>query len=222
MGRYGGVTLKSKRNGQKRAVEMMMRVNMTGRSAVAGSVLCNPGPVRWHALFVLPQKEDQAEAWLRRRGVYGFHPVTTRRTTRAGRTREYHRRYLPGYVFARFPGEAMPHEVLACPFIQGALTRADGAWGVILPNDLRSLHAMRRVDEDADRARRAEERMRRRRQSIQRGEAALFKSGAFVGHHCEVVQVLADNGAKVSFKLFGREVLTTTPIADLVAIQRNT
>lgn len=194
---------------------------MTGSSAIAGSVLCNPGPVRWHALFVSAQKEEQAEAWLARRGVYGFHPVTTRKTRRAGKARQYHRRYLPGYVFARFPGEAIVHAVTACPFVHGALSRTDGSWGVILPKDLRSLHAMRKLDEEADRSRRSAERKRRRDAVVKRGDAALFSSGAFAGHRCEVVELLANGGARVNFSLFGREVLTTTDTADLVTIHRN-
>jgi len=200
---------------------MMMKVNMTDSSAVAGSILCRPGVARWHALFVSPQKEDQAEAWLQRRGVYSFHPVTTRKVIRSGRPREYHRRYLPGYVFARFPGEVLVHDVVACPFVQGALCGADGLWGVILPKDLRALHAMRKIDAELDRDRRLAARKRRKAQNLKKGDTAMFRSGAFVERTCEVVELVAEGGAKVRFQLFGREVLATARADDMVAISRS-
>lgn len=193
---------------------------MTGSSAVAGSVLCNPGPVRWHALYVSAQKEEQAEAWLARRGVYGFHPVTIRKTRRAGKARQYHRRYLPGYVFARFPGEAIAHAVTACPFVHGALSRWDGSWGVLNPGELRSLHAMRSIDIQLQVADRAEERRQRRVRNLKKGDRAMFKSGPFVDHSCEVVELNGDGGVKVSVQLFGREVLTVSAAEDLVAVHR--
>ena len=46
-----------------------------------------PGPARWYALRVRPQREDQAEAWLSMRGVYGFHPVLVRKVRSLGRDR---------------------------------------------------------------------------------------------------------------------------------------
>ena len=198
---------------------MMMGMSMAGSSAVSGSVLCQHGEVRWHALLVAPQKEDQAEAWLQRRGVYAFHPVTERKVRRAGKVREYYRRYLPGYVFARFPGRAIVHDVVACPFIQGALMTAYGTWGELHPGELRSLHAMRKVDLQLKAADRLAERQRRRSRNLQKGDRALFKSGAFVDHTCEVVELLADGGVKVRFKLFGRDVLTSTDEQNLIAQQ---
>lgn len=199
---------------------MMMKVNMTGSSAVTGSVLCLPGAVRWHALLVAPQTEDQTEAWLQRRNVYAFHPVTTRKVTRAGKAREYHRRYLPGYVFARFPGEAIVGDVVSCPFIRGALLRSSGSWGVLNPSELRSLHSMRKLDQEAKVASRLEERRLRRSRNFRKGDRALFKSGAFVEQSCEVVEVLADGAIRLRLQLFGADVLTSANPEDLVALDR--
>lgn len=116
---------------------------------VARADLVNDGPARWHALRVAPQREDQAEDWLRRRGVYAFHPVLRRVVVRMGRRSEQQRRYLPGYVFARFPGVAVISRVMACPWITGAICLSGGEWGILDPQDLRAVHAMRATDRKA-------------------------------------------------------------------------
>lgn len=188
--------------------------------APSGAALVTPGPSRWYALRVTPQREDQAEAWLRLRGVYGFHPVLMRRVTRHGRPRDYARRYLPGYVFARFRGQPVVHRVLSCPFITGALCRADGQWGVLEPQKLQAIHAMRKLDAEGE-AMRAARAQRRRAQSVARvGEAALFTGGAFAGARCEVVDLNADGGATVRMHLFGGEVLVGASAADLVGLHK--
>lgn len=183
--------------------------HVTGSTVAA---LARPGPARWYALRVRPQHEDQAEAWLRRRGVYAFHPVRERRTLVRGRVRLFHRRYLPGYVFARFRGDPLCHLVMACPFILGAICRADGEWGVLAPKGLTAIHAMRKMDEDQARTR-AE--MERRRRALHVGDAVLFRSGPLAGFSAEVVAVTAEDGVEVRFTLFGREALITTSPADI-------
>lgn len=182
--------------------------------------IVTPGPSRWYALRVAPQREDQAEAWLRLRGVYAFHPVLMRRVTRAGKVRDYARRYLPGYVFARFRGEPRAHLVLACPFITGALCRSDGAWGVLEPQKLAAIHAMRKLDAEGEAARKAKAAQRRAASLARPGEAAMFTGGAFAGARCEVVEINADGGATVRMSLFGGEVLVSAQAADLVGLHK--
>ena len=179
------------------------------------------GPARWYALRVSPQREDQAEAWLRRRGVYAFHPVLMRRVHRMGKARDYARRYLPGYVFARFPGQAVPHRLVGRCGITGAICCADGSWGILEPSDLRALHAMRKVDADSDEERRALRAAQKRARSIRVGEQAMFRSGPFAGTQCEVVELRADDGAKVFVTIFGRKTSADVSVADLVNIKRS-
>ncbi|WP_179285862.1 transcription termination/antitermination protein NusG [Haematobacter missouriensis] len=176
------------------------------------------GPARWYALRVAPQREDQVEAWLKRRGVYSFHPVLMRKVRRMGKVREYARRYLPGYVFARFPGEAVAHRLVGRCGITGALTRLDGSWGVVKPSDLRALHSMRKVDAETAAERRAIRAAERRASTVRAGERALFRAGPFSGLHCEVVELVAEDGAKVRVTLFGREIATHVSSSDLVVI----
>ncbi len=175
-----------------------------------------PGPARWYALRTRPQREDQAEAWLSLRGVYAFHPVRMRQVTRAGRVREYARRYLPGYVFARFPGEPLAHAVLTCPFVVGALARQGGDWGILDPHKLQAIHSMRRVDTQAMAAREAERARRRARAALRPGDRVMFRAGVFAGHPSEVVDLCADGAIRVRLNLFGREVLLAADGADLM------
>ncbi len=177
-----------------------------------------PGEKRWYALLCRPQQEVQAERWLAARGVYAFHPVTRRKSKVRGVERSYDRRYLPGYVFARFAGDPICHRVIASPFLHGALTMTNGEWGILGPKRLRALHEMRGRDErrEADHA----ERMRRALQArrVRVGTEAMFRAGPFVGHHCEVVEVMAHGGVKVRFKMFSHEAIVEAQGRDLVGL----
>ncbi|MGR3376045.1 transcription termination/antitermination NusG family protein [Salipiger abyssi] len=179
--------------------------------------ICKPGPAGWYALLCAPQRERQAEAWLAARGVYAFHPVTVRRSRQRGRVREYHRRYLPGYVFARFAGVPVAHRVLASPFLFGALCRRDGEWGVLGPKRLAALHEMRIRDERQEQDRRARKKAAAAARRVRAGDTALFRAGPFAGLQCEVVELLADGGARVQLELFGRPTPATASPDDLVA-----
>ncbi|GHF71083.1 hypothetical protein GCM10017056_47500 [Seohaeicola zhoushanensis] len=174
-----------------------------GAADAGNRAIFSVGPQRWYALRVPPQREDQAEAWLLRRGVYAFHPVLSRRSVQHGRVREYQRRYLPGYVFARFPGDPLEHLVAGTPFILGALCRSSGHWGILRPQGLRAIYAMRKIDAASEEARKAV----RRRQLLHPGDRALFHTGPFAEFPCEVIEIKADGGAKVRLQLFGREIL---------------
>lgn len=180
--------------------------------------LFRPGAKRWYALLCRPQQEVQAERWLAARGVYAFHPVTRRKSKVRGVEREYDRRYLPGYVFARFGGDPICHRVTASPFLHGALSMASGEWGVLGAQRLRALHEMRVRDEkrEADQAERSRRALQARRVRV--GSEAMFRAGPFVGHHCEVVEVTAKGGVKVRFKLFSHGALVEARGCDLVGL----
>lgn len=176
--------------------------------------LVAPGRPRWHALRCLPQREDAAEAWLARRGVYAFHPVTRRRTVRYGKPVEIARRYLPGYVFARFPGVALRHRVEECPMLTGAVRLASGEWGCLDPFGLRSIIAMRKVDEAA---RRADRRRRREARQLRVGDRALMLGGVFGEKLVEIAEI---DGGEVRFRvaMFGGVVLASASAGELVKI----
>lgn len=188
------------------------------RRASTGIVL--PGVARWYALRCAPQREDAVEGWLARRGVYAFHPVLQRVAHRAGVARVYHRRYLPGYVFARFGGDPVVHQVLTCPWIIGALCRSDGEWGVLEPSRLREIHAMRRIDDDLRQVRAGRSAARRRAVRLRVGDRAMFRAGPLAEVQCEVVELIADGGARVRLGLFGREMLVDGRAEDLVRLRK--
>lgn len=187
---------------------------------VARADLVNDGPARWHALRVAPQREDQAEDWLRRRGVYAFHPVLRRVVVRMGRRSEQQRRYLPGYVFARFPGVAVISRVMACPWITGAICLSGGEWGILDPKDLQAIHYMRATDRKARAAEAEAAELRRRRRMILPGQAAMFRSGPLAGQSCEVAEIDAQGGARVVLRLFGHQQMVQARTVDLVPIRK--
>lgn len=189
--------------------------------ALPRSAIYEPGAARWFALRVDPQREDQVEAWLRLRGVYAFHPVRMRQTVRFGKVREYARRYLPGYVFARFPGEPVIHQVTRAPFIIGALTCSKGHWGVLEPKRLQAIHAMRHLDETQRKDRAASLARRAADARIRAGDSALFQAGPFAGFPCEVVELLADGGAIVRVMIFGRETPAAARAGELIKAQQD-
>lgn len=174
--------------------------------------LVEPGAPVWIALRVQSQHEDQVEAWLALRGVYAFHPVLMRRTRVKGRARDYARRYLPGYVFARFPGLPLVARVMACPWITGALCGSGGGWAVLEPADLRALHGLRRIDAAQAAAARA-------RAVLRPGDRALFRAGPLAGQPCEVADLKGAGGVVVRLRLFGGDMAVTTTAADLVVMR---
>ncbi|SHI90780.1 transcription termination/antitermination protein NusG [Wenxinia saemankumensis] len=191
-------------------------------AAPAGpGLILDPGrPDRWYALTTRPQCEAKAEAWLEKRGIYAFHPVLERTTVVRGRRRTTVSRYVPGFVFARFPGLPRAHEVTAGPFIIDALRDSHGGWGKLNPDGLRRLHSMRRMDQAAeDRRRRAAIRFAERNR-LKAGDTALFRAGPFAGFHCEVVHLPAAGGLSVRLEIFGREMQTEVDECDLVRVDR--
>lgn len=159
--------------------------------------LYRPGEPRWHGVVVPPMREGQCEAWLERRGVYSFHPVTYRTVTIRGKRKRIESRYLPGYVFARFPGPAIWHRVMASLFVADAIRMSSGDPAILAPADLTNIHAMRAIDEAAEEA-------RRNAAKIRRGDRVRMLSGIFEGEAVEVLSL--DNGrVKIGMTLFGAE-----------------
>ncbi|WP_226782762.1 transcription termination/antitermination NusG family protein [Oceaniglobus trochenteri] len=187
--------------------------------APAAAALSLGGAREWYALLCQPQREEAAERWLALRGVYAFHPVLRRKQRVRGHLREYTRRYLPGYVFARFDGAPRPHAVLACPFITGALCGSFGHWGRLDAGRLASLHAMRAVDEAKEAQRRSEKARRVAAARLRPGDRALFRSGPMAGQHCEVVALTAADGVQVRLTLLGGVVAAQADTADLVKLR---
>lgn len=153
---------------------------------------------RWYALMVRPQQEESAHAWLERFGVVSFYPVVEARRSRRGKTFTYQRRYLPGYLFAKFPGEPIWHVLLSSPFIRDVIRMHNGTPGILHPDTLHRLHAMRKLDLDI-------EARRRERRKINAGDMVRVKSGPLEGFEIETVEVDAATGkGKFSVMIFGR------------------
>lgn len=157
------------------------------------------GHPRWHGLMVRPQREAATVAWLELRGVYAFYPVTAKRRIVRGKPLEYESKYLPGYVFARFPGRAIINRVMACPFISGALTVESGAWGIIRPLDMRKLHAMRSTDAQ-------QQEQKAQAAKIQKGDRVKVLEGLWQeGQTVEVIEVRAGK-ARFKIHMFGADI----------------
>jgi transcription antitermination factor NusG len=183
-------------------------------------VLFAPGARRWYALRVAPQSEDRVEGWLARRGVYAFHPVLIRRVRQRGHLREVARRYLPGYVFAAFPGAPVVHRVCAHRDVLGAICRGDGQWGALDPEGLRAIHKMRAIDRQHLDALRAERIRRRQAMALRPGDNALFRAGPLAGQACEVIEIPAQGGARVRLRMFSGDVVTRVDPQSLVPLRR--
>lgn len=167
-----------------------------------------PTTARWHALLTAPQGEARAEAWLKARGVYSFHPVTRRVVTIRGKAVSRVSRYLPGYVFARFPGEMIWHHVRACAHIRDCIRMASGEPGILRPADLTSLHDMRDRDDEAKEA-------QRRAAMIRRGDKVRIMTGLWQDSAPTEVVEIVNGKAKVRLIMFGAERLVEVDITAL-------
>jgi transcription antitermination factor NusG len=156
-----------------------------------------PAPARWHALTVLPQCEGTAEAWLKARGVYSFHPVTRRVVTIRGKKVSRVKRLVPGYVFARFPGVMTWHAVRSCVHIAGCIRMASGEPGILRPDDLTALHAMRDRDDDVREA-------QRKATMIKPGDKVRILSGLWIDERTEVIAI-RNGKVIVRLTMFGAE-----------------
>jgi len=111
----------------------------------------------WYCILTPPQREQRVIEWLKRYGVYSFHPVQkkwrVRRTARPiagaksmgdGRHGYFHERsILPGYVFSKFTGLPRWHVLREMPNITGVLGH-NGQPITLRYEDLKTLHDLRR------------------------------------------------------------------------------
>lgn len=166
------------------------------------------GKPRWFALLTSPQREPAARKWLALRNVQSFYPVTTTVSTRMGRRYERESRYLPGYVFAAFPGAPVWHNVIGSPFVRDAIRMRSGVPGQLHEDTMQTLFDMRGADDRLSEAW-AEAR------AIRRGNRARIRDGARQGDVIEVVEIIARHGvklAKFKVKIFGGEFETEMDI----------
>lgn len=182
--------------------------------------LFEPGPAGWYALRVAPQREGWVEARLALFGVRAFHPVLTRTVVRKGIRKRQVSRYLPGYVFARFPGWPVIHEVLAVPHVLGALTVQSGDWAMIAPEDLRALYAMRQIQAAIEDAALAEAAKLKAARALRAGTNALFRAGPLSGLTCEVVEIAGAGDVRVRLRLFGADQVVIAQASDLVSLRK--
>jgi transcription antitermination factor NusG len=167
--------------------------------------IVHDGLTRWHALLVFPQREAAARAWLDARKVYSFYPVRQQDRVIRGKKSTVERRYLPGYLFARFNGAPIWHRILrdhatdmGSPFIRDAIRLHSGEPGVLMPQSLSALLDMRSRDEMLTEAQQA-------RRLVKPGCRARVKNGAYQGQEVEVVTLTAAGGATFRLRMFGGE-----------------
>lgn len=182
--------------------------------------LVEPGPAGWYALRVAPQREGWVEARLALFGVRGFHPVLTRTVVRKGIRKRLVQREIPGYVFARFPGLPVIHEVLAVPHVLGALTMQDGRWAMIVPEDLQALYGLRERRAEIEDAARAEAARIKAARALRSGARALFRGGPLSGSTCEVVEIAGNGDVRVRLRLFGADQVIAAQASDLVSLRK--
>lgn len=168
------------------------------------------GKPGWHCLIVPPQRESACEAWLKWRGVDAFFPVRVSSRAIRGRRKQIISRYLPGYVFARFPRPIIWHRVAASPLVTDIVRMADGKRIAHLEeSDLTALRAMAYRDQ--------EERARRKAaQAIRVGSKVIMPDGPFDGEF-EVWTI--DNGvARFRIRMFGGDIEAEVAIERLLKI----
>jgi transcription antitermination factor NusG len=154
--------------------------------------------------------------------VYSFYPVEERTRYRLGRQATHERPYIPGYVFARFPGAPWWHLILGDT--QGVADRPVNGWDRQVADTLRQHRTFFDVirytgsEEPAwlvegslsslmgmrSRAELLEEK-RRRGMTIRKGDRVRIKDGvpAMAGFTGEILALKSTRGV-VEIMLFGR------------------
>jgi transcription antitermination factor NusG len=162
-------------------------------------VIVAPGEARWHCLIVYPQREAPTRLWLGEHGVEAFYPVTITKARYRGRDISRVRRYLPGYVFAEFPGEPIWWRILGDDRrnVRDVLRMNDGEPGRLHPDTLTQLQAMREVDEEI-------EELKRAARTIRKGDKVRIKVGEMVDWEVEIVDIKGPKGV-FHVKLFGAD-----------------
>jgi transcription antitermination factor NusG len=164
------------------------------------AAIYRPGRSRWHALLVFPQRERAAKAWLGKWGCDAFFPVRRKYRWRRNQRVPYEAAYLPGYLFANFPGEPRWHAILGDDrrLIRDVLRMSDGVTpGELHPDTLVRLEAMRSVEAQIENVAAA-------RKVLRKGDVARFNSGPMADMPHEVVVVSIDGGkAKFEIRITG-------------------
>jgi transcription antitermination factor NusG len=171
--------------------------------------IVTPGESRWHCLIVYPQREAPTRIWLAEHGVEAFYPVTITKQRHRGRDISRVRRYLPGYVFANFPGEPAWWRILgdARRNVRDVLRVHNGEAGRLHEDTLTQLQAMREVDEEL------EERKRVAR-TVRKGDLVRIKVGELVNWEVEIVDIKGPKGV-FHVKLFGAEHSAEVDLANV-------
>lgn len=158
-----------------------------------------PGEPRWHALQCAPLREEKATAHLRQHGVTAFFVVKEKHVTVRGKPMVRKQHFLPGYVFAKFPGVPVWHRVMdpenPARLIRGVLRLSSGEPGRLRVEDLRTLRELADRDEEREEAERA-------RSLAKVGDVVRIEAFGATG---EVVEITAWGGKRVRFMLFGAE-----------------
>lgn len=152
-----------------------------------GPALHTPGRPRWYGLRVAPQKERRAADFLAEHGVEAFYPITYVHRRYMGKRYKQERKYLPGYVFACFPGEPRWFTLFALPLFSDVIRGSSGMPGEIAPEGLQRLYDMRATDE-------AQEAASRARRTLRRGDRARVLSGPLSGSEVEMVEIRGSRG----------------------------
>jgi transcription antitermination factor NusG len=163
--------------------------------------IVRPGRSRWHALLVFPQRERAAKVWLARWQVEAFYPVKIEHIRKRGFLRPVAYNYLPGYLFANFPGAPTWHRIMGRDnerrLIRDVLRMSDGLTpGELVPETLEKLLAMRDMDATI-------EEQSRLRRMLKPGDRARFNGGPLTGQEVEIVSVDTHDRAKFNLKIFG-------------------
>lgn len=158
------------------------------------------GGARWHALLVYPQRERAAKAWLNRFSIDAFFPVEDAFRWRRNRMVRYERCYLPGYLFAHFPGTPLWHRIIKADdrrLVHDVIRMSDGITpGVLHPDTLVELEAMRDMAKTIEAKRQA-------KRALRPGDRAKFNSGPFAGYEVEIVKVNTASGKARFLQMVG-------------------
>jgi transcription antitermination factor NusG len=163
------------------------------------SAILTPGAPRWYCLIVYKEREAPTRLWLGEHGVDSFYPVTISKQRYRGRDIARVRRYLPGYVFARFNGDPIWWRIMGDERrnIRDVLRMHDGTPGRLHEDTLTQLQAMREVDE-------ALEERKRAARTIRKGDRVRIKVGELVDWEVEIVGIKGPRGV-FHVKLFGSD-----------------
>jgi transcription antitermination factor NusG len=176
---------------------------------VGPKAIIAPGETRWHCLIVYPQREAPTRIWLEEHGVDSFYPVTITKVRHRGRDISRVRRYLPGYVFAKFDGEPIWWRIMGDDRrnVRDVLRLHDGEPGRLHEDTLTQLQAMREVDEEIEERKRAA-------RTIRKGDRVRINVGEHVNWEVEIVDIRGPKGV-FHVQLFGADHAAEVDLANV-------